>query len=190
MNLPLVVLSAIAFVGSGIGFSAPNFVAVTSTTSGVTSKFTIGTAILETAASSQVYTTGYTWCTTATTTYCSSFSTVHLVTLVLYGVGVLAAIGGIVSAVVTPKGSLAPMWLMSLSWLTQAAGIFTFFFRTIPLFQAHLYANGATSATWDFDWASYCALGGAVFTIATVVAAGAMASAPTVADEGEAKKIS
>lgn len=187
MNLPVVVLSAFAFVLAAIGYSSPFFVAVVTTSVGKAASFNVGTLIMDQTTSG--YTIGQLWCLTASSssTYCSSFAVLSLATLVLYGIGVLAAAGGIAIAAVLDSNSIVPLWTLSLSWLCQAAGIFVFFFRALPLFEAHFQSTGAATTAWSFGWASYCALAGIVFTFVAVVVSGIRATSPAAQIVNEPK---
>lgn len=159
MSPILLVLSLLSFATSGVGYLSPFFVTVSLPSQSATD---VGALLVN----SSALTVGYLSCKSDNCT--ANFGLLHSISLSLHGLGFVLVGTGIAGAVTNRL--LMAMWGFSIAFFFQAAGTFTFFFRTLPLFRS-LYS--ATS--WGFLWASYVAGAGLILTFVSMVVSGHLA---------------
>lgn len=159
------ILSCIAFLASGFAASAPWMVTIDLTTATATYTYDAGMMLLQSANSSSTYSDQLTWCDNyAASSYdCRSNVAFPLLGLFcVFGIGALLSLASAVIAFVAP--SRGGIFALAAAFTLQAAAIFGFFFRGVPVLQKLHYESelsAATTVSWSFKYGAYVAFGGA-----------------------------
>jgi hypothetical protein len=159
-----VVLSTLCFLCAGFSCAAPFFLDITWISAATTSTYHGSFLLLD--RGDTAYVLMYGWCTAASTT-CDDY----ILTLeVLFGFYALAAIFAFVCIILTAKHSVGAFVLLPLSLAFQGVANFGYFYRALPLLEQLLYEqSAATSITWTWNYATYSAGAGIVFTFVTIL---------------------